>query len=261
MHVPSATRTASCRDARARPTSDPSCAQTDVLISRISVPPMPSGRKSTGAGGSTPAGAGGASSSTFGTSARRLASRKPMASGCTVPARHIAAKGWSTVSTVSASPSSKTRRRNTLVTASTPAAFCLLSCPSTFLSISSFSCVDLTPNVLPLSARSSSVPLPRSTTPVSQLCGGRSACVGMASSPAAGCGNLSATVCCICTFDGRAVVGSLLTSASCFILARPAALDSFPSCTRCLRVSTSIVFAPPPAGCAFGWALVKGSMK
>ena len=80
MQVPSVVRTASCQGARARPTSDPSCAHSAVPMSRISEPPIPSGRKSTGAGGVPPA-AWGASWSTLGTSARRLASRKAMASG------------------------------------------------------------------------------------------------------------------------------------------------------------------------------------
>ena len=145
--------------------------------------------------------------------------------------------------------------------ASAPAAFCLLSRPNTSRSVSSFSCDELAPKVLPRSARCSRVPAPRSTSPVLQSWGGRSACDGMATPSAGGPGNLAATVSMICCFEGRAVVGSPLTSASYFILASPTALDSFPSCTRCNRVSSSMVFAPPSGGGVFGLARMKGSAK
>jgi hypothetical protein len=60
----------------------------------------------------------------------------------------------------------------------------------------------------------------------------------------------------ICAFVGRAVVGKPLSSASCFILASPIALDSFSSRTRCLSVSSLMVMLRPPR-----WARKKGRTK
>ncbi len=48
------------------------------------------------------------------------------ACGCTVPAKHICARGSSTVSIDAACPFSNILRKSVLVTVSTPAAFCLL---------------------------------------------------------------------------------------------------------------------------------------
>ena len=77
MHVPSVMRTATCSGARACPIADPSSLQTAVLMSLMMEPPIPSGRKSSGC---RAAPGPGASPSTFGTSASRLASRKAIAS-------------------------------------------------------------------------------------------------------------------------------------------------------------------------------------
>ena len=144
---------------------------------------------------------------------------------------------------------------------STPAAFCLQSRPSAVLRASSLSPVDCPPNFRLSAACSSAVPAPQSTSPVLQSCTGSSACMGIASASSGGPGNLSATVLSICAFVGRAVVFRPLSSASCFILARPIALDSFPSRTRCFSVSSLTVLRPPSGGAALGWARTKGRTK
>ena len=129
------------------------------------------------------------------------------------------ANGSSTDSSVGASPFSKTRRKKTLLTVSTPDAFCLLRPASTSFSESSRSCTDLPPKVTRRSASASSLPCPQSTSPDFQSCGGRSAWVGMASAPARGPGNLSRTVRSICSFVGLARDGRLRTSESYLVRA------------------------------------------
>ncbi len=117
---------------------DPSCVANAVPITRMIDPPMPSGLKSTGgacccacrpcAGCAYACRAGacccaGCSPPVLGISKRRPACRMSRACGCTVPAKHICARGSCTVSTDAACPFSNTLRKSVLVT---PAVFCLL---------------------------------------------------------------------------------------------------------------------------------------
>jgi hypothetical protein len=175
----------------------------------------------------------------------------------------IDANGSRAVSKVSASPLLDARRRNTLVhVVSTPAAFCLQSLQSAAFRASALSAVDCPPNFSLRAACSESVPGPQSTSPVLQSCVGRELCVRVG-------GNRLLSVLWwwpweLVRYRSFVLLYLLLSSAApwwaspsplrrcLFNLASPLALDSFPSRTRCLSVSSLMVLRPPSGGAARG---------
>jgi hypothetical protein len=142
-----------------------------------------------------------------------------------VPAKHICARGSSTVPTDAAGPFSNT----------------LLKSASTFLRVSVRSLTGSAPKRARSTSSSSASSVPQSTAIDRQCIRGSCAWVGTALA-AAIAGNLSRTVCAMWSR-----VGLAMAPTSYFMRASRTALDSLPSRTSCLSVS---VWARPPASAA-----------